>query len=667
MNRLQKLLERDQWAELRTDAQRIADISKNSDMEILAFNIKEAIKKASEIYGIPSNSFTISEITRGRNGMMGWLKSPSRYMVTLKPEAKDLLLPQTDYNSLNALAQNKNGSFRIIMRKTGLHLSINNPTGLGTPISLAQVEEHLSNMGIVNYDKSLVLQAFKKNGEPVVIAPYVHSSYDSTFTVYTDKDNMVAYFSYTAPKYAKDMEAGDLSIATNNAKIGRIPEAEEVIEALKKLGILYGINEKVIREILSNDLYNVPLVVAEGIVMENGEDGYIEYLFPTGQDQIKYAVMADGSVNFKELNIIHNVQKGDTLAIMHPPTPGSMGKTLMGENIPPMPGKEISFNLGENVSISGDGLRAIASDMGQVYLKNNQICVDPALEISGDVDLSVGNIDFIGNVIIKGNVDDGFTVIAGGNVEIHGHIGKSFISAEGNIISHKGIQGRDDAKIECRGNLFAKFIERASLSVGQNIVVSDYILHCSISCHGNIIAIGGKRPIIAGGQMRVQGSVYAEQAGAESYIETNIEVGYAFKAFREIAALEKVIQERTERIELMKVELANLAGHINPRTAKLEQMIFSLQEQQKKSEAMLSVFHAEVKETQDASCLSLSKRMMPGVRLRIGDATLDNTGEQGSAAFIRKDKAITASAYRTPHPTEAPPSLSKTDKRERKR
>ncbi|MGL5721474.1 MAG: DUF342 domain-containing protein [Brevinema sp.] len=667
MNRLQKLLERDQWAELRTDAQRIADISKNSDMEILAFTTKEAIKKASEIYGIPSSHFTISEIAKGRTGMMGWLKSPSRYLVILKDEAKDLLTPQTDYNSLNELAQNKNGSFRIIMRKAGLHLSVNNPTGLGAPTSLAQVEEALSKMGIVDYNKNLVQQAFHKNGEPVVIAPYVHSSNDSTFTVHTDKTNMVAYFSYTAPKQGDDISASEMSTTHQNAKIGRIPEVAEVVGALQKIGITFGINEKVITEILDNDLYNVPLVVAEGNPVEHGEDGYIEYLFPTGQEQIKYAVMSDGSVNFKELNIIHNVQKGDTLAIMHPPTPGANGKTLMGENIPANPGKEVAFNLGENVSISGDRLKAVAADMGQVYLKNNQICVDPALEISGDVDLSVGNIDFIGNVIIKGNVDDGFTVIAGGNVEIHGHIGKSFISAEGNIISHKGIQGRDDAKIECRGSLFAKFIERASLSVGQNIVVSDYILHCSISCHGDIIAIGGKRPIVAGGMMRVQGSVYADQAGAESYIETNIEVGYAFKAFREIAALEKIVQEREERIELMKTELAHLAGHINPRTAKLDQMIFSLQEQQKKSDILLSRFRADVKESQDAACLSLSKRMMPGVRLRIGDTILDNTGEQGSAAFVRKDKAIVAASYRTPHVTGEIPTMAKSDNKGRKR
>lgn len=660
MNRLQKLLERDQWAELRTDAQRIADISKNSDMEILAFTTKEAVKKASEIYGIPSSHFTISEITKGRTGMMGWLKSPSRYLVTLKAEAKDLLIPQTDYNSVNELAQNKNGSFRIIMRKSGLHLSVNSPTGLGTPVLLSQVEEALSHMGIVDYNKNLVQQAFQKSGEPVIIAPYVHSDRDSTFTVHTDKDNMVAYFNYSAPKQGEKNPR-------QNAKIGRIPETGEVVQALKQLGIVYGINEKVIHEILSNDLFNVPLIVAEGTPMENGQDGYIEYLFPTGQDQIKYAVMADGSVNFKELNIIHNVQKGDTLAILHPPTPGIMGKTLMGEKIPPNPGKDVNFNLGENVTLSGDRYKAIAADMGQVYLKNNQICVDPALEIGGDVDLSVGNIDFIGNVIIKGSVNDGFTVIAGGNVEIHGHIGKSFISAEGNIISHKGIQGRDDAKIECRGSLFAKFIERASLSVGENIVVSDYILHCGIACHGNIIAMGGKRPIIAGGHIKTQGSVYAEQVGAESYIETNIEVGHAFKAFREIAALEKVIQERTARIDLMKDELASLSGHINPRTAKLDQMIFSLQEQQKKSEALLVRFRADVKEAQDASCLSLSKRMMPGVRLRIGDTVLDNTAEQGSAAFIRKDKAIVAASYRSPHPTGDIATLLKDNKKGRRR
>lgn len=653
MNRLQELIERDQWAELLADSKRISDLSKNSDIEIMAFTAKEASKKASEIYGMPPSYFTLEEVTKGSVGMMGWFRIPSRFVATLKPEAQDMMSVQADYQK-NDLAQNKNGSFRVSMRKTGLVLVVHSPRGLGAPVALAQIEKELELKGITGYNKELIHKALKEPELRVVIAPYVHSDNDSTFTVYTDKGNMSAYFSFTKPKGGPDYMTASM-VLEKRGPLGRIPDAEEVVEGLKRIGVLSGINLDTINEVLDNELHDIPIVVAEGIAVEHGKNGYIEYTFPTGQDQFKHAVMPDGSVNFRELNIIHNVQKDDVLAIMHPPTLGIVGRNLLGESIQPNPGKEISWNIGDNTVLSRDGLHVLAASTGQVYLKNNQICVDTALEIGGDLDLTVGNIDFIGNVIIKGNVEDGFTVISGGNIEIHGHIGKSFIRAEGDIIAHKGIQGKDEAKIECAGNLYAKFVERAQLSIGHNLIVTDYILHSTISCSEDVIVAGGKRSIIAGGVMKVQGNVYAVQAGAESYVETHIEVGYPSKALRELHALDVFIKEKAEQIEVMKTEIGGLVGKINPdRMAKLEMKIFALQTKYDRAIENTQKLHAEIKVIQDNAFVSINKRIMPGIKLRIGDVILDNTTEQAGGSFFRKDKTIISGPYKTPQIFQTP-------------
>ncbi|MBO6100931.1 MAG: DUF342 domain-containing protein, partial [Spirochaetaceae bacterium] len=38
------------------------------------------------------------------------------------------------------------------------------------------------------------------------------------------------------------------------------------------------------------------------------------------------------------------------------------------------------------------------------------------------VNIKTGNITFLGTVIVKGNVDDGFNVKASGNIEVYGTV-----------------------------------------------------------------------------------------------------------------------------------------------------------------------------------------------------------------------------------------------------
>jgi len=42
----------------------------------------------------------------------------------------------------------------------------------------------------------------------------------------------------------------------------------------------------------------------------------------------------------------------------------------------------------------------------------------PVYEVDGDVDYGVGNINFIGSVVIKGSIRDGFSVVAGSDIRL---------------------------------------------------------------------------------------------------------------------------------------------------------------------------------------------------------------------------------------------------------
>lgn len=64
---------------------------------------------------------------------------------------------------------------------------------------------------------------------------------------------------------------------------------------------------------------------------------------------------------------------------------------------------------------------------------NGSFCIEESLLIRGDVDVSSGNIDFIGDIMVKGNVMEGFSVTSKKNVTIFGTVTNGTVTADGDI------------------------------------------------------------------------------------------------------------------------------------------------------------------------------------------------------------------------------------------
>src|SRR5690606_23817925 len=96
--------------------------------------------------------------------------------------------------------------------------------------------------------------------------------------------------------------------------------------------IKYGLNVNQVKKIINENCYNSKTLVAEGEKPVNGEDGYIKYFFPIKIDTTPRE-LEDGSVDFRNLDIIHNVRAGDLLAELVPPTEGKQGITVQGNII----------------------------------------------------------------------------------------------------------------------------------------------------------------------------------------------------------------------------------------------------------------------------------------------------------------------------------------------
>ena len=198
---------------------------------------------------------------------------------------------------------------------------------------------------------------------------------------------------------------------------GKPAGLQEIAGQLKKNGVIFGIKEEVVHALVKDPIYEQNILIAEGLAPINGKSGEVKFLVDIRKDR-KPIIMEDGSVNYRDLNYIESVQKGQKLCEMTEPTPGINGKNVTGTVIKAIDGKPAKMVRGRNVYPGKDGLSLYSDIDGQVMYIDGKLSVFATYEVTDDVDNSTGTIHYIGNVSVRGNVLSGFVVEVGGNVEI---------------------------------------------------------------------------------------------------------------------------------------------------------------------------------------------------------------------------------------------------------
>ncbi|RSK27053.1 DUF342 domain-containing protein [Bacillus sp. HMF5848] len=314
---------------------------------------------------------------------------------------------------------------------------------------------------------------------------------------------------------------------------------EDVMRFLQENNIV-GINENVIDDLLlTRDVKKLPLLVATGQQPVNGEDGYL-------QSEIEKNDNSSNEVNKKEpLNLRHvlkipSVSKGQLIARVVPPTEGKHGIDVFGKEISAKYGKAFRVRQGKNIEIKDDSIYALID--GQVNIVNKQINVLPIFCVNGDLDLKVGNIDFIGNVEIRGSVPTGYTIKAGGDVKINGLVEGAIIEAEGSIYILGGVAGMSRGLIKAGGNLRTSYLNQANVNVAGDIEVTSSIMHSICSSGGHIVCQQGS---IIGGQVSACKGIEVKDVGNHMHTRTEICIGVS----QEILA--KEFQSRRQLTELL--------------------------------------------------------------------------------------------------------------------
>ena len=407
---------------------------------------------------------------------------------------------------------------------------------------MRDVLEDIKRQDTVDYDESLVKKLVKNgtDGQYTTVGQYKHiQGADALISVDVTKDHMKCYLVASGP----GMSGADIS-------------AEAIKRSLLTQGIVEQcIDDKKIEEFVDNPVYDNPFLVAEAIIPVDGKDAYLSYNFETDPKKLKVKVSESGNINYKE-NRIQNVIAGQPLATKIPAERGKGGKTVYGRYLEAKNGKDVQILLGKNVKFDKDGVTVVAEIDGEVMLFNGKITVEPVKFLDA-VNVKTGDVKFVGTVIIKGAVEEGYRVEAT-NIEVNGIVDKSYLEATGNIILSQGVFGKGEGYIKAGKSLWAKFINDTTVEVEENVIVSDSIVNSNVTAMKNII-VRGKKAQIIGGHLLATEEICAKKIGSPGGgTETTLEVGIDPRAKNRLLALQKKQTDLTKEYDNLELDVQTL-------------------------------------------------------------------------------------------------------------
>lgn len=620
-------------------------------IDVGADSIDEALSDAAVQLDSKVSQLEYEIIEKGNDGFLGFAKKPWRIRIYENEAAtakrkktikKDSFFEDSFEEEVEKI--DRDGLFYIRYFGDEIFFKVLLPIGDGKPVDLKEIIPRLKRSDTISFDEALVTKLAKNGSDEkyVPIGTYKHSTAaDALVLVDIANDEMKATITVTPP-------------AIGGAEV----QASQIENLLSNRGIVAGVSREKIDEFVDNPVYNVPCVVAEAILPVDGRDAYIAYNFETDSTKLRFKEGGDGRVDFKEHNLIQNVVEGQPLAQKMLAEQGKSGKTILGRYLEAKNGKDINLPLGKNVVVDDDGRTILASTNGQVLLIGDKINVEPIMQIAGNVSIKTGNITFLGTVIVKGNVDDGFDIKASGNIEVYGTVGKSVLEADGDIVVSQGILGRDEGYVRAGRSLWAKFIQNTKVEVEEYIIVAEGIVNSHVTCNKKIL-LQGKRASIMGGHIFATEEIYTKNLGSPGGgSETIIEVGYDPRSKRRLLDLQEkqsvLIRELDEiELNLQTLENTKKVRKTLPHDKEESLVKFTARKNEiiEESETMSTEIQQIQQYLRDLKVIgkvSVMGTVHAGVKVYVRDAKDDVRTEVKAVTFFYEDGFVRRGKYEAP-------------------
>jgi hypothetical protein len=327
---------------------------------------------------------------------------------------------------------------------------------------------------------------------------------------------------------------------------GHPPYRKEIEDAFKTNGVTCGINTETLNALVA-DLAKgrcpqEPILIAEGTPPINGEDGRVEFLFCT-ETSLKPKLNPDGSADFKSVDIVQSVSKGDEIARLIPPTKGAPGKDVTGTVLPCTNGVAARLPAGKNTEILPDKPDVLlAATDGNVKFNGNTVEISEGFIVKGDVDFSTGNIKYNKSVVVNGDVKSGFQIECGGDLQVCGAIEDAQIIVGGSLLCRQGFLGQGKGVIDAKGDVNLGFMKNQTIKSRGGVSIAREALNATIFAR-KYIDIRGNPLSVAGGHLVARSFITVHTAGSDTHIRSLLEVGVDFILLEEMSRAEQQLAE----------------------------------------------------------------------------------------------------------------------------
>ena len=418
---------------------------------------------------------------------------------------------------------------------------------------------------------------------------------------------------------------------------------DDVKGFLNHRGIVYGISDEAIENILENELWNEQIQVAFGIEPQNGADGYYEFFFETEPSHVP-SVLEDGTVDYRNVNWFEVVKAGDKIAYYHEATEGTNGCNIVGMKIEALKGVEQSLLTGPDIELLEDERTYIAKTNGKIELSENKITISKLLEVAEVNMPNTGNITFDGSIHVHGDVNPGLSVRATQDIIIDGTVESATIVAGGNLLIKGGVTGNGSSCIQSRGNIFVRYLEAAYV-LSEGDLNTNYCLNCNVVCNGEL-NLSGKQGMLAGGIVKVLKKINAYDIGNHAGIKTVVKMDYSEKYQAKRINLYNELDHANDELVLFKNAIEELKKKFSPEVRntmenylKLENAVYTVELAIDNIKKKILEMEAEIAEAQKQNIVVRGK-LFEGVEIEIGRAVYRASYAEDVTILVHKNRIV---------------------------
>ncbi|NPV70453.1 MAG: DUF342 domain-containing protein [Firmicutes bacterium] len=323
---------------------------------------------------------------------------------------------------------------------------------------------------------------------------------------------------------------------------GAFPDLVVVCAEVHTAGVVHGIAEEAVAELVESPWPGKEAVVAWATPARNGRDGRAIRLFDADACSGAGTGAGDGTGAVAEPAVVKGwVSKGQALVRVEPPTQGVDGIDVTGVRLKARHGSSVTVERGPNVEDSPDGADIVASIDGQAWLVGGSfLALVPVLRAES---IEEGRtLQFPGTVVVSGAIGPRSCVMAAWDV-VAGRIECSEVSAGGDVVVGGGITGCTGRGILAGGDLRARFVEISTVQAVGRVFIGERTLRSRIeACRG----VHAENAWVCGGAVVSAGDVHVGRAGTELGTKTALSAGERSVLYEDLLAMAETARAALE-------------------------------------------------------------------------------------------------------------------------